>query len=129
MSSTPELHDIWKDLVVSMLAVNNFSLEKAWLIADGLERESLIDPDDLRRWDLEEIAFRLERAGYKRGAHMTPLAAKRLSALGAFVQDFSRSACEELFVTGDRESISSVLEKVVGIGPTVLRNFFLLQGR
>src|SRR5437763_1556705 len=58
---------IWTDLVVAMLSVNSYSVEKSYAIANQLAAEGLTDPMKLATFEPDEIARRLDRAGYKRG--------------------------------------------------------------
>jgi hypothetical protein len=39
--------DCWTDLIVSILSVNNFSVERAYALVDGLRNNGLIDPSML----------------------------------------------------------------------------------
>ncbi len=63
----PQADDtVWKDLIVSLFSVNSYPLQRTWDIADELNREGLFDPTNLGKWNVEEIAKRLLRAGYSR---------------------------------------------------------------
>jgi len=125
-SGAPE--DPWEDLVVSILSVNQYSLERTYASLEGLRREKITDPLNLGRWEPEEIETRLKAAGCDRGSFMTKLFAKRLSALGGLIRTKGSEECERVMGRGDPKSIENLLLPVEGIGPVVLRNFYTLQG-
>lgn len=52
--------DPWEDLVVSILSVNQYSLEHTYRSIDGLRKQGLFDPERLMRWDQSEIVERLK---------------------------------------------------------------------
>ena len=117
----------WDDLVVSILAVNQYTLERTYPLLQGLRREKLTDPLTLGNSEPEQIQNKLRAAGCDRGLFMTKLFAERLSALGAFVKTRSISECEGILRGSDSEAIGKLLLPVKGIGPVVLRNFALLR--
>jgi hypothetical protein len=49
------LDELWSDLVVAMLAVNNHSLEKTCAHLDGLKASGLCSPDNLSAWELTRL--------------------------------------------------------------------------
>lgn len=117
----------WDDLVVSILAVNQYSLERTYQLLPGLQQYKLTDPMNLGRWGTPEIETTLRTAGCDRGVFMTKLFAERLSALGAFVKTKGVAECEEILLGADANAIAKLLLPVKGIGPVVLRNFALLR--
>jgi hypothetical protein len=120
--------DVWEDLVVSILAVNQYSLEKTYAIVGGLREAGLASPQNLGAWEIDRIVSRLKSAGCDRGAFMTPLFAARLSSLGKVVGARGMSACADILAGKDFEEIRRLLLPVNGIGPKVMRNFCLLRG-
>jgi len=121
------IDDPWEDLVVAVLSVNQYSLERTYLAIDGLRRERIAAPANLARWHPQEFEERLRAAGYDRGAFMTGLFAKRLYALGALIRDRGANACRKVIGGSDMETIEALLLPVNGIGPVVLRKFFVLR--
>jgi S-adenosylmethionine:diacylglycerol 3-amino-3-carboxypropyl transferase len=120
--------ELWSDLIVSILSVNNYPLEKAYARVADLQREGLCSIDNLSRWRVEEITERLTRAGVNRGSFMNALYAKRLSALGiAIISKMNIVATEDILRTKNREAISRVLLPIHGIGTQVVRNFLVLR--
>jgi hypothetical protein len=120
--------DPWLDLVVSILAVNTYSLEQAYRCVDGLRQRGLFDPSKLGAWDQPEIVRQLKLAGYERGEYMTNLFALRLMALGVYVSQNGIEISAAVISGGDRAAVQRFLTPVNGIGPKVLENFFLLRG-
>ncbi|MFZ1084396.1 MAG: hypothetical protein WAN35_05490 [Terracidiphilus sp.] len=125
----PESEDsAWEDLVVSILAVNQYSLEKTYACKEGLQAQVLTAPATLLELAPAEIERRLKAGGCDRGAFMTNLFAKRLAALGAHVRAVGIEQSTSILAGKSRQKIEQFLEPVNGIGPVVLRNFFLLRG-
>lgn len=48
--------DPWEDLVVSMLSVNNYSIEHTYRFLEGLRQQGLFDPKKLAALDDSEAA-------------------------------------------------------------------------
>lgn len=118
--------DPWPDLVVAMLAVNNYPLAKAYDLVDALKAGGLCDPRNLARWDDGELARRLAEAGYSRGTGMTAIFVERLSSLGRLAEELE--AHEKILSSGTREEVAQLLSRVKGVGPVVLSSFLLLRG-
>lgn len=119
---------VWEDLVLSILSVNQYSLEKTYACLEGLRREGLFEPETLISCSPEEIVARLKRGGCYRGVFMTTLFAHRLSSLGYFLEGKGIGVCEDVLRSGDASAIKGLLMPVNGIGPKVLQNFFILRG-
>lgn len=118
--------EIWSDLVVSILSVNQYPLEKTYASLPALRSEGLCAPENLGRWDVEEIIARLKKAGLDRGPFMTSLFAVRLASLGVAVSTIGVAEFASLLLRKRRTEISQLLMPINGIGPRVLKNFFLL---
>jgi len=115
----------WPDLVMAMLSVNNYPLTKVIALFDALEANGLFDPRNLACWNREKIARTLAGAGYDRGAVMTAMFTDRLSSLGGLTEELA--ANEHILTQGTKMEIGELLRCVKGIGPKVLKNFFLLR--
>jgi hypothetical protein len=120
---------LWEDLVLAILSVNQYSLEKTYLAVETLRREGLFHPQNLARWTSKEIGTRLRNGGYDRGGFMTWLFADRLESLGKFVESVGVEECEKVLLRGETNEVKRFLQPVNGIGPKVLANFFVLQNR
>jgi len=124
---TDETAHLWEDLVLAILSVNTYPLEKTYLAVETLRREGIFDPQNLMRWKAEEIGIHLRRGGYDRGEYMTNLFAERLAALGAFANSVGIEECEQVLRKGGATEVRQFLKPVKGIGPQVLINFSLLR--
>lgn len=120
--------DAWGDLVVSILSVNQYSLERTYRSIDGLREQGLFRPENLMRLELSEIVWRLKSAGCDRGKFMTNLFALRLAALGMLIETKGLEACAKILSSRDARAIEELLLPVNGIGPKVFANFYLLRG-
>jgi hypothetical protein len=126
--SPPDAPDSpWEDLVISILAVNQYSLERTYVFLGALREQKVTDPTSLARWDSQEIEARLRASGCDRGSFMTKLFAERLSALGALIRSTGIDECEKAICSRDARAIEAFLLPVKGIGPVVLRNFYSLR--
>jgi hypothetical protein len=119
--------DPWEDLVLSILSVNGYPIEKTYSIADNLRENGLFDPNKLAHYDFPDIALRIDSAGYKRGSFMTGIFSERLLALGKFAREHGIDACAEIISGGNASKIEKFLIQINGIGPKVLSNFFSLR--
>jgi hypothetical protein len=118
---------LWEDLIISILSVNRYPLEKTYSILDALRAAGLTDPRELMAGTVEEVASDLCRAGYDRGKFMNKLVALRLISLGAHVEHVGIEESERVLTTGDAPHLSEFLRPVKGIGPFVIVNFLLLR--
>ncbi len=118
----------WEDLVVSILSVNQYSLEKTYAVLFLLRQSGLLSPENLSRWELEEIVAGLKAAGCDRGPFMTQLFAVRLACLGVAIESRGIAVCRGIILSNDPAAIGNLLLPIKGIGPKVLRNFFMLRG-
>ncbi|MFL6437695.1 MAG: hypothetical protein ACJ71Q_08960 [Terriglobales bacterium] len=119
---------VWGDLIVSMMAVNNYSLEKAFAHLHGLQQNGLLEPKNLISWKSEEIETQLKEAGFNRGSFMNRQMAQRMSSLGRFLETKGIAECESVLKSRDSSTIKILLLTVNGIGERVVESFFLLRG-
>ncbi|MFN8007519.1 MAG: hypothetical protein U0V70_10945 [Terriglobia bacterium] len=124
---TRETDNPWQDLVVSILSVNQYSLEKTYQSIGGLQKQGLFDPQTLIQSDQDEIVHQLKLSGCDRGQFMTKLFALRLAALGDSICD-RLDTFNEVLSGSDSRRIEELLIPINGIGPKVISNFFLLRG-
>jgi len=126
--TTGDQESPWEDLIVSILSVNQYPLEKTYAVLPLLRPSGLLSPENLSRWEMEEIVLRLKAAGCDRGPFMTKLFSVRLASLGVAVEARGVELCEEILVSNDSAAIRDLLLPINGIGPKVLCNFFMLRG-
>ena len=63
----PPEHILVSDLIVSFLAVNQWTLEQSFEILPALRTQGLLDLNRVSGQSNEEVALRLEAAGYRSG--------------------------------------------------------------
>ena len=119
--------DPWEDLVISILSVNQYSLEHTYRSIDGLRKEGLVDPRCLMKWHQTEIVERLKSSGCDRGPFMTNLFALRLANVGALIRSRGLEDCKRLISGRDRHAFEELLLPVNGIGPKTIANFCFLR--
>jgi len=118
----------WADLVMSILSVNNYPLDRTFALFDGLKAEGLFEPVVLAETTASGIAQKLCAAGYNRGRGMTEIFTERLLSLGCFLAEHALDDVERVLVHGSREDICKLLGPIKGVGPRVLDNFFATRG-
>lgn len=118
---------VWKDLVIALLSIYGYSLEKVDSFAPGLEQQGLFDPVQLVKMSHEDIFKALEKGGYKRG-ELNGIFTDRLLALGAFIQTQGQASAEKILKGKDAKKIEAVLMPIKGVGPKVIDNYLLLRG-
>lgn len=117
-------HNIWAYLVIAMLSVNLYTLEKTWKIFDQLKANGLFDPHNFAIWSHEELLQKLIASNYNRGA-MIGIFVERLITISNLVDDIKSN--ELILATGTRQEVAKLLTRIKGVGPVVLDNFFILR--
>lgn len=105
------------DVVVALLAVNNYPLDKAWNLLPALREAGMTSPDAVPQ-DIGEATVRLATAGYDRGL-LTSMFAERIQNLMAAVRRGDLSRIDALIETKNKEQALELLCSVKGIGPRV----------
>jgi len=119
--------DLVIDLIVAVLAVNNYSLERAYALVDSLQRERLTDLKAIRQMDPDEVAQCLQRAGYSQAEFILNLFANRLKRVAEDVSDHRLAQLMAHEESGRTELSKELLLQVHGVGQDVLRNFRTLR--
>jgi hypothetical protein len=114
-------------LVVAVLAVGGYSLQRAWNLLASLQKEGLTDSKAVEKYDEAEVVRRLARSGYNRGPTVTPSMAKRLMALHAAVRDGVLAQAVRLLQDGRIKDAEKVLCTIKGVGPMVFNQFVMLE--
>ena len=116
------------DLVVSVLSVNLWTIEKTFKIYDGLREEGLFDFDAVAALPETEVFARLERAGYTRGDFMVGMLAGRLRSVALALSGQGQEKLRQLVTAKDRKGVEALLQPIKGIGPSVIANYLALRG-
>lgn len=117
------------NLVVAMLTVNNWALEKAWALLPELTSLGLCDAQCLSTLSHEEIFARLKRAGYAKSDYVVGLLADRLREMAKVMATIPPAKLTELMEPGHEKDRDRFLLSLKGVGPAVLETFVALQTR
>ncbi len=115
------------NLVVAMLTVNNWALEKAWALLPDLTSLGLCNAQSLSALSHEEIFARLKRAGYTKSDYVVGLLADRLREMAKTVAATAPAELMELMEPGHEKDRDRFLLSLKGVGPAVLETFVSLQ--
>lgn len=122
------LDAVYEDLAMAMLAVNNHAIGKVYALRDRLRAEGFFEPGTVAGWTHDEACRRLLAAGYDRGPYYGGILASRQIELARFASgDGFRQVLADL-EAGKRDAVTAQLLAVHGVGPAVMRNFWVLQG-
>jgi hypothetical protein len=119
--------EVFVDLMIAVLSVNQYKLEHTWAIRDDLRRAGLFDPERLAQLRAEDIVKLLRSAGCDRGVFMTQLFAERLHSVGQYVTGQGTARVAHVLEAGNAEEIRRLLLPAKGVGPRVVWNFLLLR--
>jgi hypothetical protein len=112
-------------LLMALLSVNNFSLEKAWALLPRMREAGLTDPVRVEGMDMAAAIEALTGAGYDR-KNLTWLFAERVKALMAAIHGGELAGLDEAIVKKDKDRATELLSQVGGVGPTVIQNAWAL---
>src|SRR5262245_43517047 len=96
------------DLVIALLAVNGWTLDKVFSLRDGLQAQGLFDPDRVASMPHAEVFDRLGRAGYSRGDFMIGLLAGRMSELARALSGEQKAKLRRLVEERDVEGLEGL---------------------
>jgi endonuclease III-like uncharacterized protein len=123
-----QLDDFWEDLVLSILSVNNYSIEKTYKLVSNLREQGLLDPRKIIGSNHQSIFNRLNAGGYARGDYVNGLLAERLVSLGEQIQKRGVETFRTIISSKNAREIQKLLTPIKGVGPKVLSTFFFLRG-
>jgi endonuclease III-like uncharacterized protein len=112
-------------IIVSLLAVNSYGVEKSYALLPNLRNMGLTDPTQVAKADTVDVMMRLDRSGYNRGM-LSDMMADRLINLMKAVSNGELEDLTGLVSKGDEAGASELLCKVKGIGPRVAENVWML---
>jgi hypothetical protein len=123
----PAKTTLYEDLTMALLAVNNHPMEKVYAIRDGLRAQGWFTPATVRTWSEAEALKRLVAAGYDRGPGYNTRLADRLRTLALHEAEPGLGALEAAVAAGDEAAQERELLALYGVGPAVVRNFWVLR--
>jgi len=112
-------------LLMAILAVNSFSLEKAWKLLPRMRELGLTDPARVVAMDLPAAIDALTVAGYDR-KKLTWMFAERVKALMVAIHDGKLDGLESAVAARDEGAAAELLGQVRGVGPRVLESAWAL---
>jgi len=119
---------IAENLLIALLAVNNWSLERVFDVRGPLRDVGLMDFETVRALSEDEVADRLAAGGYARGEYMNRLMAVRILSMATVLSTAELARLSEHFREGRQDAIDATLNSIKGVGPSVRRSFWALQG-
>lgn len=125
MNNKPQ--EIWEYLVISILSVNQYKLDRTYLKFKNLEEVGLFFPDNLVKWNQNEILNKLVDAQLDRGPYMNNIFSARLKELGNSIENYGKEHYEKFLLSQDKIEIEKFLIQVKGIGNRTIQNFFFLM--
>ncbi len=105
-------------ILVSLLAVGGYSLEKAWNLLPQLREADLTEPEKVIGEEIETLTHQLFSIGYKRGI-VTDMMAERLQQLMQMAHSGTLDEFDALLAKDEKDKAVELLCKVKGIGPMV----------
>lgn len=114
-----------ESIVVAVLAVNLYSLEKAYGLLPAFRRAGLLQPKKVSEMDLGGLIVALSSAGYQRGGLMGMMADRFQSVMREASQG-TLDAFSDLVKRGKNEAATNLLLQVKGVGPSVAANAIML---
>jgi len=105
-------------IVTAVLAVNRYSLEKAYDLLPALRKAGLTQPDKVAAMEIETLITGLFQAGYQRGGLMEMMAGRFMSLMQA-VNAGKVDPLGGLIKRGDTDEATELLCTIKGIGPSV----------
>lgn len=112
-------------LLMALLSVNNYSLEKVWALLPRMREAGLTDPARVVAMDMPAAIAALTSAGYDR-KNLTWLFAERVKALMGAIHDGTLDGLDDAISRKDKITASALLEPIRGVGPRVLENAWAL---
>lgn len=112
-------------LLMALLAVNNYPLEKAWGLLPRMRATGLTDPDRVTAMDMAGAIEALTSSGYDR-KNLTWMFAERVKALMAAIHGDELTGLDEAIAAKDKARATELLDRVRGVGPTVIQNAWAL---
>jgi hypothetical protein len=114
------------ELVVATLATYQYSLERAWALAEPLQDAGLCDPSRVAGRDPVDVGNALKAAGYDRGG-ITYIISPRIVSLMQAVTDGSLDDLTSHVEHRDRDAFGSTLLSVHGFGPKAVEMAWALM--
>ena len=117
--------DVIESLVVAVLSVNNYRLEKTWALLPRFRVARVTDPKFVVTQDLASLTVLLSSSGYDRGT-LTGLFAERIKDLMTAIESGELDELTGALQSHDDKRTEEILCKVRGVGKRVAANAIIL---
>ena len=122
-----EVEQTASDVLVSVLAVQRFSIEKAFELVPGLEAQGFLDFDAVAKWSRETVQERLNLAGFRRSEFFDDLFSRRVQEVAKGLGAEGIRGLLRLEARGDLAGLEKRLAGLWGVGPAVIWNYKVLR--
>ena len=119
-------NNIVADLVMAMLAVNQWRLDQSAEIFDELKRGGLFSPQKISSMSHGELHTAIKAAKYSKADFVVDLICDRLFDMAEKLSADGEAELTSLCASGDKEAARRFAMKIKGVGPKVFENFWLL---
>lgn len=113
-------------ILVAMLAVNSYGLEKAYALLPQLREAGLTDPENVANSDVGDVMVRMYESGYQRGL-LGEMFAERVKHLMTLASQGELDSLEDFLESNQREQVVELLCQIKGVGPKVAGDVLLLM--
>jgi hypothetical protein len=103
---------IAENLLIALLAVNNWSLERVFDLRGPLRDVGLLDFDSVTALSEDDVAGRLAAAGYARGDYMNKLMAIRILSMASVLSSDELTRLSEHLRAGRRDAVDATLTRM-----------------
>jgi len=126
MKEKDRLHQSIVDiLIVSILAVNSYTLERVLGHISSFKMQGLLDFRSVSEMDVGTIAVKLTKSGYNRGL-LNGMMAERIKDLMTAISEGYLDKLPELVLKKDKAAALLLLCSLRGMGPTTAKNAWRL---
>lgn len=115
------------DLVMAILAVNQWRLDQSAGIYDSLKAHGLFEPETIATMQFAQLHAALKAAGYKKADFVIDLICDRLFDMAKKLSGDGAETFARLCASGDREAVRAFATTIKGVGPRVFENFWFLR--
>ena len=115
------------DLFTAIMAVNQWTVERAYKVSAKFKEMGLLDPLTLSRMSVKDVCERLERAGYNRGEFMVLQMAERMLHMARALENEGVEKIEALETSRRLSELREFLLTIKGVGPTVVNSFLVMR--
>jgi hypothetical protein len=121
--------DQLESLVVAVLAVSAWPPVKVFDVLPRLRAKGLLDPGEVVKADVRQVAARLVESGYDRGHPFTTIYAARLQSMMMAITEGKLDPVVQYAAVGNRTAFLREIQQIHGVGPRVAENawYFLTR--